>query len=253
MNTKQLWSVAKSTAIKYQPEIMTGIGIGLMTAGAVLGVKNTPKALRILDDAENDLDRRLEKREVVKVVWKCYAPAVLTGLAGASLIVGGNHVHAKRNAVLATAYKISEAAYTEYKAKTKEVLGEQKVEEIKNKIDQDRIKDNTKSESVVVDTELGKDLCYDCISGRYFYSSIDHIKRSVNELNRKLIHEMYISLNEFYFELGLKATKIGDNLGWNLNDGEIDVHFSSVITEDDQPCVVVDYLITPRYEYQNLY
>lgn len=63
---------------------------------------------------------------------------------------------------------------------------------------------------------------------------------------------MYISLNEFYYEVGLRQTPVGNELGWNANDdGLIDMKFSTQLV-DDQPCIVVDYHIQPRYDYARL-
>ena len=76
-------------------------------------------------------------------------------------------------------------------------------------------------------TDKGNTLCFDSLSGRYFKSDIDKIKRAVNNLNRELTYDMYVSLNDFYDELDLDHTKIGDELGWNLDDGLIDVYFGS--------------------------
>ena len=68
-----------------------------------------------------------------------------------------------------------------------------------------------------------------------------------------MLSEMYISLNEFYDAIGLEQTGIGDDLGWNINrDGLIEIEFSSQLTEDDQPCVVIDYHIAPRYDFSKL-
>ena len=100
--------------------------------------------------------------------------------------------------------------------------------------------------------EKGNTLCYDSISGRYFKSDIEKIKKAENELNKKMLNEMYLSLNEFYDELGLRPTSLGNELGWNIDDGLIDIHFSSQLSEDDQPCLVLDYCVAPRYGYERL-
>lgn len=101
-------------------------------------------------------------------------------------------------------------------------------------------------------TEKGNTLCYDVVSGRYFRSDIDKIKKAENELNHRMISEMYISLNEFYYEVGLPRTSIGDELGWNIDGGLIGLEFSSQLAEDGTPCLVIDYGIAPRYEYEKL-
>ena len=63
---------------------------------------------------------------------------------------------------------------------------------------------------------------------------------------------MYIALNEFYYEVGLPGTKMGDELGWNIDGGLIGLDFSSQLSEDGTPCLVIDYRIAPRYEYEKL-
>ena len=75
----------------------------------------------------------------------------------------------------------------------------------------------------------------------------------MNDINYRLNVEMYMSLNDFYYELGLKPTRLGDELGWNINDGLIEVNFSSQLTEDGEPCLVMDYQIAPKYDYANLH
>jgi hypothetical protein len=64
-----------------------------------------------------------------------------------------------------------------------------------------------------------------------------------------MLSEMYISLNDFYYELGLKKTNDGDSLGWNIEDGLLDIHFSALITEDNEPCVVIDYHVAPKHKF----
>jgi hypothetical protein len=63
--------------------------------------------------------------------------------------------------------------------------------------------------------------------------------------------EMYISLNEFYCEIGLSPVKMGDDLGWNIDTGYIDIEFSSQLAEDETPCLVINYKVAPRYDFYN--
>ena len=58
----------------------------------------------------------------------------------------------------------------------------------------------------------------------------------------------YISLDEFYSALGLESTKNSNYIGWNIDDGLIELDFNTCLV-DDEPCVVVDYLISPKYEF----
>ena len=108
-------------------------------------------------------------------------------------------------------------------------------------------------ESEIIFVGDGETLCYDVLSGRYFKSKIDKIKKAENDLNRRMRDEMYISLNEFYYEIGLPSIKIGEDIGWNIDrEGYIDLRFSSQLNDNDEPVFVIDYGCGPRYDYRNL-
>lgn len=256
----------KRTISKHSPEILTGIGIAGMVTTTVLAVKATPKALELIEEKKREKNYELVKEaangddscerinklspiETVRVAWKPYIPAVVTGTLSIVCLVGASSTSARRNAALATAYKISETALSEYKAKVVETIGEKKEESIRDKIAKDKVEKNPVSKTEIIITEKGNTLCYDALSGRYFKSDIDRIKKAENAINKRLLNEMYISLNEFYDELGLGSTSIGDELGWNLDDGLIDLDFSSQIADDGTPCIVVDYRVAPKYNY----
>lgn len=240
---------------KHSPEILTGIGVAGMISTTVLAVKATPKALKLIEAKKQENYSEGEKMppiEVVKTCWKCYVPAAITGLTSIACIAGASSVHVKRNAALATAYKLSETALIEYRDKVIETVGEKKEEVIRHAVKDDHVKNKPVTKSEVIVTGQGKTLCYDHLSGRYFESDIDEIKKAVIELNFRLLDEMYVSLNDLYDELGLEHSVLGDELGWNIDICKrIDVDFSSHIADDGRPCIVVDYSVAPRYDYSS--
>lgn len=255
MNEK-LTNFFKSTRTflgKHSPEILTGIGVTGMITTTILAVKSTPKALILIEEKKKELGTdELTAIEVVKTAWKPYIPALALGIASASCIIGASAVNAKRNAALATAYAISERTLVRYRDKIIDTIGEKKEKEVREKIAQDEVNKNKVSNNGVIVTSKGNTLCRDAISGRYFRSDIDKIKKIVNELNRQMIYQNYISLNDFYYELGLDPVKNGSALGWNLDSGLIELDFSTCLAENDEPCVVIDYLVGPRYEFDKL-
>lgn len=248
----KLFKIVKTGVSKHSPEILTGIGIAGMITTVVLAVNSTPKALRLIEEEEKKKEDKLTKTEVVKTTWKCYIPAATTGLTSIACLIGASKVNLRRNAAIATAFKLSETALTEYREKVAETIGEKKEQVIREQVVKDKIDKNPVTKAEVIITPKGDTLCYDAISGRYFKSDIEKIRRAINELNDKMLREMYISLNEFYEELGLASTTIGDTLGWNLDSGLIYVHFSSLIADDGTPCIVVEYDVAPRYDYSKL-
>lgn len=250
-NLANLMSNTRQFVNKRSPEILTGIGIAGMITTTVLAVRATPKALELLEEKKNeDWVDELSPLEVVKTAWKPYVPAAVTGIASVACLIGASSVNAKRNAALATAYKLSETALTEYREKVIETIGEKKEKTVRDKVAEERVKKNPVSKSEVIVTNNGTTLCFDPISARYFKSSIDKIKRAENELNKQMLHDIsgYVSLNEFYDELGLDHTSVGDDLGWNV-DRLIDISFSSQLNDNGEPSVVLDYSVAPKYDF----
>lgn len=259
---------AQNWTIKHSPEILTGIGIGGMVTTTVLAVKATPKALRLIEDEknrqnyeickaarDNGMDecpqiRRLSTIDTIKVAWKPYIPAAVTGALSIACLIGGSAQSVRRNTALATAYQLSATALADYKKKAIEVVGEKKEHLIQEAVDKERIERNPVSKSEVIITEKGHTTCYDPISGRYFKSDIDKIKKAENELNRRMLHDMfgYVSVNDLYDELGLEHIIVGDDLGWNVGE-LIDIHFGSIIADNGEPCIALEYVVAPKRNY----
>lgn len=257
-NISKFFKDTKALAIKYSPEILTGIGIAGMITTTVLAVKATPKALQLMEDEKAELDLHpddsLTVAETIKVAWKPYIPAAITGTVSVACLIGASSVNLKRNAALATAYKLSETALAEYKEKVVETIGERKEKTIREKVAQDKVKNAKPVNKEVIITGSGETLFLDSISMRTFKSDIEVIRKIVNNLNYRMVSGMeeYIALNEFYDEIGLPRTKVGDDLGWNLGrDGQIDIDYEPQLYED-KPCILLDYRVAPRYDYSRL-
>jgi len=253
MKKPKLSSISKGirgAITKHSPEILTGIGIAGMITTTITAVRATPKALILIEERKEEIDvDKLTPIELIKTTWTCYIPAAITGGLSIICLIGASSVNARRNAAIATAYALSESALKEYQEKVIETIGEKKEQTVRDAIAKDKIDKNPVSSREVIITEKGNTLCYDALSGRYFKSDIDKLKKAVNELNRRMRDEMYISLNEFYYEIGLNPIGIGDDLGWNIDHGYIELNFSSQLTDDGNPCLVIDYQVTPRYDY----
>lgn len=259
---------------KRSPEILTGIGIAGMVTTTVLAVRATPKALRLIEEEKRIQNRelldearkngnencakidKLKPIEVIKVAWKPYIPAVVTGVASITCLIGASSVNAKRNAALATAYQLSTTALNDYKEKVVETIGEKKEHTIREKIAQDKVDKASINKSEVVVVGSGDVLFLEPVCGKPFKSDIETVRKVINDFNYRMTtgQEEYISLSEFYDEFGLAHTRASDALGWNLGrDGQIEVEFLAAKTEDGKPCLMLDYTVEPRYDYSTLY
>lgn len=270
MNTSKLNKIfrdVRSVLSKHSPAILTGIGIAGMIGTTVLAVKATPKALELIKDAEKEKyaknhedddstgEESLTVVETVKAAWKPYIPAVVTGTAAVGCLIGGNSIHAKRNAALATAYQLSTTALKEYKQKVVETIGEKKERVVHDKIAEEKVKETSFKQNEIIFTGKGETLCLDMHSGRVFKCDRNKIESARNELNHRMNigMEMYISLNEFYDEIGLPRIPMGDQLGWRVDRGLIDIYFGAILNEDNEPCMTIEFLVPPEYGFNKLY
>lgn len=253
MNKPNLTQIAKSIRAsigRHSPEILTGLGIAGMISTTIMAVKATPKALILIENRKDEMEvDKLPPLELVKTAWRCYIPAAVTSSLSVICLIGASSVNVRRNMALATAYSLSESALKEYQEKVIETIGEKKEQTVRDAIAKDKIEKNPVNNREVIITDKGNTLCYDAISGRYFKSDIERIKRAVNDINKNLLDDMYVSLNDFYYEIGLDNTKIGDSLGWNVEKGLIELNFSSQLASDGTPCLVIDYQLAPYYDY----
>lgn len=253
-NLAKMFKRTQTAISKHSPEILTGIGIAGMVTTTVLAVKATPKALVLIQDEKYDKDvGKLTPVEVVKVAWKPYVPAAITGAASVACLIGASSVSSRRNAALATAYKLSETAFNEYRDKVVETIGEKKEQAVKDKVAEEAVKKKPVEKSEVIITDKGKTLFLDYMSGRYFESDIETVKKAEIELNRRMQHDTFgsASLNEFYDELGLEHIGAGDDIGWNVHK-LIDLYFSSQISNDGRPAIVISHNNRPDYGFDSV-
>lgn len=260
INPSKAVKFVKNIAVMHGPELLIGIGISGMLTATVMAVKATPKAMDNLEKAkqekneasDSEKEQELTVSEKVKATWKCYAPAVAMTTVSIFCIVGASSINIKRNAALATAYSLSESTLKEYQNKVVETFGEKEETKVRDSVAKDKIDNDPLSHNEIIITGKGKHKCYDATLGGYFESDIEEIRKSINTMNQALMNEMYISVNEFFYELGRPPIEIGDDIGWNIEDGLIDVSFSSQLADDGTPCLVMSYHIAPRYEYKHL-
>lgn len=212
---------------KRSPEILLGIGIASGITATVLAVKATPKALELLtekryekygdtlkeDDSYDDMPE-LKPVEVVKTTWKCYIPAAISGVASIACLLGSHSVHAKRNAALATAYKLSETALNEYREKVVEEIGEEKEKVIRDKVSQKHLW-STDEEDVInmVDaalyeyTKKQEEHAIDELNTKYMWDSNSGSIDAWHKYCQKQMRDNYHPLDEKIIFGDTKTTK----------------------------------------------
>lgn len=201
---------------------------------------------------ETDGIGKLGYKDKAALVWPLYIPAVGVGSVTITSILLANRLSSKRAAALAAAYGISERAFSEYKEKVVEKLGQTKELAIREDIAQDRVNNNPVVAKEVIIAGTGEVLCYDSLTGRYFESNVETIKKAMNDINYRIMNHGHESLSAFYDEIGLPATSYSDEVGWNSNE-LLEVVFSTTMSSDDRPCIAMDFSVAPVHGYTHLY
>lgn len=256
MNVKPIITKAQIFLTENGSTILTGIGVVGVVSTSVMAVKATPKACYLIDMAatekvENNPELDISEtgvganihilgpKDTVKAAWKCYIPAVSLGLLTIICFIASYKVSGMKQAAIASAYSLAERTLKDYQEKIVEVVGEEKSKEIHDAVAKKQLESSGVKEEIIP-FGLGKHLCYDSLSGRYFKSDVETIRSCVNDFNQELNTDYYADLNYWYIIMDLPSVEVGHQLGWNA-DRLMDISFSSQIAPNGEPCIVLDY------------
>ena len=255
-------------ADEHQREIMLGGAIAGTVVTAVLSWKAGIKADKVLADQKRTMEfieetaqsqdlteeeLKAKRKEITLETVKKMAPIVTPpALAAAGTIisvVAGYKVASTQIATLSALYSMSEKALADQLEKTKEIVGPKKAQDIADAITDKKVKETKIDKNTIINTGKGTTLCLDDMSGRYFYSSAEEIKKACNHINKRMMDEYYISLNELYDELGLPEITLGEDVGFNIDDGLIDIDhiLGATLHNNETPVLVLNYDISAKY------
>ena len=229
MKVKALFNTIGGAIKKHLPSILTGAAIATGTGAVIVTVPATVKAVRAVDNAKAEADRDLTKGEVIKVVWKFYIPTAALGASAIACAVLSNVESSKRITALAAAYAMSEEKLEGVRKKLLDKIGEEKTSDVLAEATQEIADEKTDGKieeapipaSTLLDKEdipenypVVKPLWYDSHSGRYFRASQADVDNAMAAINKLIAGYDEATLNDLYFELGLKDTTDGGMFGW---------------------------------------
>lgn len=218
------------------PTLLTALGVSGTVYTAYLTGKATWIAVETIEIEEED--HLLSNKERFALVWDLYIPPVLAGALTVGCIVGANRVSSKRIAAAYSLVALSERTFEEYRDKVVEQIGNNKEQAVRDEIAQDKVTNAPQSKMIMI--ESGEVLCFESMTGRYFTSSMERLKRSENEINAYLLRESYATLDDFYYMVGLDSTDDSCRVGW-VSERMLELGFSSTISKSNTPCLVVTY------------
>lgn len=243
---------AMQTVNVHSPAILIGVASAGVIATTVLAVRGTVKAMHKIDDENHQReevdDSDLTGKEIVKLVWPAYIPAIAMGTVTIAAMITSQHISARRSAALMSLYTVTNQAFGDYREKIVETLGEKKELAVRDQIAQEKMDKNPAGDKTIFIASGGDLLCYDEYSGRYFESDMETIRSNQNTLNSQIISQNYASLNDWYRLLGLAPLPTGEEVGWN-SDKLMDIRFTAHITPNDRPALSIGFYAEPLAKY----
>ena len=235
---------------KYSPMILTTTSIIGVITTTILGIQATPKALKLIDEAEKLKNDKLTKKEIVKIAWKPYIPTIISCTVTIGTILSLHILNTKTQNSLTAAYATLNNLHQEYVAKTKELYGDESDKRIKEEIAKDHLS-NIKDLSNDIHTFL------DFQSLRPFESTIEDVLKAERALNAEFAASGTVTMNDFYRLLGLEPMSYGHEIGWYDNGSYFDIEFENQLClmdiggeqEDKVEVFIINAITEPNVRY----
>ena len=233
---------------KNSTHILTGFGVAGVVSTALL----THKAAKLsYSELDPSAEEQPTKAEFFAENWQHYIPAVLSGTAAIACIIAAHTIDVRRHAALAAAYTLSQEAYSSYRDEIAELLGEDKADNVESSIIERMQPDAGEAPATIV-VGNGDVTFYDPLTGRTFSSSLERVRKVINDLNYDLTRYDGVSLNDLYSHLGLQQTTLGDELGWSAGASLLEADYHPIMLHDGRPAVAVKVTPEPRTDWFKL-
>ena len=210
MNKAQLFLKAHS------PTILTVIGSTGVVITAVLAVKGTPKALKLIEEAKMTKGDELTVGETVQVAWKPYIPAAISCVSTILCIVGANYLNIQKQKNLMSAYMLLDNAFKEYRNRVSERYGEEVDEEFSHDLVHKQLEE---MEGIYTET-----LFFEFNSMRFFEASIHKVLQAECKAKLQFAQYEHLTLNDYYSYLGIEPSPYGEAMGWSKYQMQTEEH-----------------------------
>lgn len=241
------------------PTILTVVASVGVIVTTITAVRATPKAVKLLKEAELEKGENLTKEEIIRVAGPSYIPSALLGISTIVCIFGANALNQKKQASLMSAYVMLNESYKQYRKSAKIVYGE----DADDKIHVEMAKDAMVATydwgyqvyNMDMDSESERLLFYDLSSKKYFRTTMAAVLNAQYHVNRNLAIRGDCSLNEYLSFLGVEGIDGGDDLGWDISYmvEEMDCYwldfdnYKSTL-EDGLECIMIDTMTVNKFE-----
>ena len=238
---KPLWGFCKKHATK----LLAGLAIGSEAAALYLTAKEAPVVKEKLDAMPPDAT----KMDKFKVATKGYAPAGAATAVSMVSIALGVIVGEQQKLALAVAGSAYQTAAAKYQEALMKKGGKGEVEKVEKELAEEKVAHQRPDETLpILATGKGDELIFDPLSGRLFTSSWNEVENAAIRLNKQIFGSIWVSVNEWYAELGIDDIGLAVDRGWNV-DHMLEISSQAIKTKDGRACLSICYYNRPiRYK-----
>lgn len=253
LHTKGLVTALNQFTKQHGHEMLAVFGISGFIGAIVLAAKASPAAQKDICKAEEEKGEPLTKIEAVKIAGKHYIPAVVSAAGATVCIIGATVIENKKFTAVATLCQITEDNLRDLKSHVMESVGEKKGSTLIEETAAKKVSDISTEGSPLVTTKYGETVFYDPWSGSFFGCTKDRVDKAVNAVNLRLTGVDFVSLNEFYDELDVPNTQLGNYVGWTSRLGEnLNMTYGYGPTRDGRSCTVMDFNVYLEEAYRKM-
>ena len=275
MKVKQIAKIAWKFVDENAPTILMVAAELLLVCTTVSAIKDAPVAKEKIHEAkvkkladkndrdpleviehfnENDiLETKLTVWEYTQVLVPVYWRTAVCFVGCGTCIFFSNRVLNKRYLAVLGVLAAKEKDLEKYKDKIKELFGESKAENVENEIANDIIQKAPLTDENVFCTMYGNHLFYDTISHTWFRSSIDAVKRGLNEFNAQLMRDEEASVDDLCYHYGYELMT---DCACNREIWDYDIEKKNLLDATyrfsghpitQEPCTVITYNRFPKW------
>lgn len=119
---------------RHSPTILTFVGATGVVATIIMSARATPKAMKLLEEAEVQKGEELDKLETIRTAASVYIPVAAIGISSLICLFGANVLNQRNQASLTAAYVMLNESYSRYRGAANTVFGDDADSKIKAEV-----------------------------------------------------------------------------------------------------------------------
>lgn len=226
MDIKRLYEDFLEDVDEHRADILVGVGLASMAGAVVTAAIKAPQMKADMETMKQTLGvNKLPAKLVFKLIFKHLWPTIGLFAVGTACVIGGNRIQAGEiSASAATIVGLETAAndirteYQAYREEAKQVLGEEKEQEVKVAAEQKV--EALRSVNQWYQTGFGPDHFVEVVTGRGFDSNKSAIYDAYLEARENVMNgrDAKVTMNDIFGNMRLPETAMGGCDGWTDYD-----------------------------------